>query len=187
LVVFFRLLRGNRSSSSSETSISGLCCRLRFVCTTVTSGSSPSGSLLAAARLRLRDAGFALTFELFRRLSSSDESSEGAASTSELPNMPFSVCTGKPSFMPLSVSSNRLSSLDESTTVTFEPLLDLALEARVGVEAAALLDGVAPIVAAGEGFAAGEKLIVVCRLRSRAFLAMAIGAAVNDTRYAVVG
>jgi hypothetical protein len=101
--------------------------------------------------------------------------------------MPLSVCTGKPSFMPLSVSSNRLSSLDESTTVTFEPLLDLALEARVGVEAAALLDGVAPIVAAGEGFAAGEKLIVVCRLRSRAFLAMAIGAAVNDTRYAVVG
>jgi hypothetical protein len=88
--------------------------------------------------------------------------------------------------MLLSVSSNMSSSL-ESMTVAFEALPDLALDALVGAVAAALLEGVAPIVAAGEDFAAGEKLIVVCRLRSRIFLAMAIDAVVNGTRCATIG
>jgi hypothetical protein len=127
-----------------------------------------------------------LTFVLFFRLSSSGSSFEEASSTSELPNMPFCVCTGKPNFMLLSVSSNMSSSL-ESMTVAFEALPDLALDALVGAVAAALLEGVAPIVAAGEDFAAGEKLIVVCRLRSRVFLAMAIDAVVNGTRCATIG
>jgi hypothetical protein len=43
--------------------------------------------------------------------------------------------------------------------------------AFVGV-VAAFFEGVAPIAAVGEDLAAGEKLIFVCRLRSRAFLAM---------------
>jgi hypothetical protein len=71
-------------------------------------------------------------------------------------------------------------------TGAFEALPGLALEARVGVVAAALFDGVAPIVAAGEDFAAGEKLIVVCRLRSRVFLAMASDVAVNDNWRAMI-
>ena len=79
--------------------------------------------------------------------------------------------------MPLCVSAASSSSLDEYMTVGFEALLELALvfrdalvlECLFGVDAG-LLEGDAPIVADGGGFAAGEKLIVVCRLRSRLFL-----------------
>jgi hypothetical protein len=95
--------------------------------------------------------------------------------------MPFCVVTGMPSFIPLSVSPASSSSLDESITVAFEVLLDLAFEALVGVGAVAPLEEVAPIVAVGEDFATGEKLIFVCRLRSRVFLAMVIEVAVKDT------
>jgi hypothetical protein len=59
-------------------------------------------------------------------------------------------------------------------TVAFEALfeLDLAavpLIALLGVIVAAL-DGVVPIVALVEVFVAGEKLIFVCRFRSRGFV-----------------
>jgi hypothetical protein len=74
--------------------------------------------------------------------------------------------------MLLLVSPASSSSLDEYMAVGFEALLALAFEALVVVAAVALLEGVVPIVAVGEDFAAGEKLIFVCRLRSRVFLAI---------------
>jgi hypothetical protein len=82
-----------------------------------------------------------------------------------------------PKLMPLCVSAASSSSLDESITVGLEALLELLFELRVvlalgdfvGV-AVASLDEAAPIVVVGEDFAAGEKLILVWRLRSRTFL-----------------
>jgi len=79
--------------------------------------------------------------------------------------------------MSLCVSAASSSSLDEYMAVGFEALLepasafrdDLVFACLFGVDAG-FLDGDAPIVADGGGFAAGEKLIVVCRLRSRLFL-----------------
>lgn len=79
--------------------------------------------------------------------------------------------------MPLCVSTASSSSLDEYTAVGLEAFLELASALRdalvfeylFGVDAW-FLDGDAPIVADGGGFAAGEKLIVVCLLRSRLFL-----------------
>jgi hypothetical protein len=85
--------------------------------------------------------------------------------------------------MILLVSPASSSSLDEYIAVGFAALLDLAFEALVVVAAVALLEGVVLIVAIGEDFAAGEKLIFVCRLRSRAFLAIINAVAVKDTRY----
>jgi len=61
-----------------------------------------------------------------------------------------------------------------STTILLGPgnLRGVDREALVGVSVA-LLEGPAPMLAAdGDNFAAGEKLILVCRLRSPALLAM---------------
>jgi hypothetical protein len=84
---------------------------------------------------------------------------------------------GMPKLMPLCVFAANSSSLDESITIGFGALLELPFELLVvlalgdfvGV-AAASFEAVALIVVAGEDFAAGEKLILVWRLRSRAFL-----------------
>lgn len=77
--------------------------------------------------------------------------------------------------MPRCGSPASSSSLDESTRVLFEALRKREGMDRVGVavEAFALLVGVAPI-AEGEDLGAGEKLILVCRLRSRAVFAMIV-------------
>jgi hypothetical protein len=69
------------------------------------------------------------------------------------------------------VSAADSSSLDESTTVGFGALLELdfAGVALVGVPVSGR-EASAPIFAIGGVFAAGEKLIFVWRLRSRAFV-----------------
>lgn len=64
--------------------------------------------------------------------------------------------------------------------------LGRVLEARLGVEEVPLA-GVAPVAALGEDLAAGEKLIFVCRLRSRAFFAMMVDLAAKRRLVALVG
>lgn len=71
--------------------------------------------------------------------------------------------------MPLCVSTASSSSLDEYTAVGLEAFLELASALRDALVFEYLF-GVDAWFLDGGGFAAGEKLIVVCLLRSRLFL-----------------
>jgi hypothetical protein len=142
-------------------------------------GSASSDSLGEVTRRRFRDLG--------------SDSSCSSSSPSELPELAEfclellnRLCDllpiGIPSRMPLSVSAANLSSLDESRRVVINILVgprfpDL-VEDRLGLEGEVPMAVTAEDLVAGEDWEAGEKLIFVCRLRSRAFLGAMLAVAV---------